>query len=196
MIELTLHAGWAGTLSLLGLVATGYGLIARTVSDHAQLQLCAGAVFGAIALCFIAIPLRVADGVNLDPRAVPVALAAAFLGLRGAAVTLFMAIGMRLAIGGAGTGAGVAVILFAAIAGFSWSQGTRPDERAARDYLRFGAMVGLGLWTIVLLPVLVAWRALSAAVPMVLLCMIFVPLTAFLMDRARTPQGMRRRLEA
>lgn len=184
MIELALLAGWIGTLSLLGLVAAGYGLIARTVSDRACLQLCAGAIFGAFALAFMAMPLRISEGVNIDPRAVPVALAAACLGLRGGAAALFVAIGMRLWIGGTGTGAGIALILFSAIAGFAWNQGTWSDARSARDYLSLGTLVSLGLWTIVLLPTPAAVGVLSNSLPLVLPCMLFVPLTAFLLDRA------------
>ncbi|MGR3494852.1 LytS/YhcK type 5TM receptor domain-containing protein [Citreimonas sp.] len=195
MIELTLLAGWAGTLSLLGLVAAGYGMLARTVWDPAQLQLLAGALFGALALALMAMPLRVAEGVNLDPRNVPVALAAAFLGLRGGAVALLMAIGMRLSVGGAGTGAGIAALLFSAIAGFCWTQGTRPAERTARDYAWLGVLVGMALWPAVLLPVPAAAAVLARAVPLVLVCLIFTMAIAMLLDRAALASDPRRHAE-
>lgn len=153
-------------------------------------------MFGAFALAFMAMPLRISEGVNIDPRAVPVALTAACLGLRGGAVTLLMAIGMRLWIGGTGTGAGIALILFSAIAGFAWNQGTWSDARSARDYLSLGTQVGLGLWTIVLLPTPAAVGVLSNSLPLVLPCMFFVPLTAFLLDRTLAlPVGSRGRSE-
>ncbi|SDY19855.1 LytS/YhcK type 5TM receptor domain-containing protein [Citreimonas salinaria] len=192
MIEYPFLAGWAGLLAPLFVVAAGYGRYARAPGERRLLQLGAGCAFGAVAVLLMAMPLRIADGVIVDMRAVPVALAAAFLGLRGGAVALFMAIAMRLWIGGIGTGAGIAALLFGAIAGFAWSQETRPAERSARDYLQLAAMVSLGLWTIVLLPTQAAIGVLTAALPLVLLNMLVLPPAAFLLDGARMPPVPRR----
>lgn len=185
MLAFDVIADFVGSLAVLTVLASGYGLIRRKVRDETLANCVTGALFGSVAILQMQMPVTVSDGVIIDMRNVPLALAAAFLGLPGAASALALAIGSRLAIGGTGTEAGITAMLYATVAGFAWHLLTcRNSARGLREYALLAAFTASSLCTVLLLPFGAAVAVLSdTAVLLLALYAIFVPLIAFMLDR-------------
>ena len=84
----------------LALIAVFYGWIARHSATPLRQQVTLGLTFGIGAAYMMADPIIAAPGVVVDLRAVPVALAAAYLGPVGGLIAMAIAGLARTAIGG------------------------------------------------------------------------------------------------
>ncbi|WP_116598969.1 LytS/YhcK type 5TM receptor domain-containing protein [Primorskyibacter marinus] len=99
---------FAGPIGLLCVLIVGVGEIRRWLSSPQQAQYVLGAIFGLVAVIEMEMPISPFEGVIIDLRIVPVILAGAFLGWRGLAVCLVMAIATRVYTGGVGASSGIA----------------------------------------------------------------------------------------
>jgi PAS domain S-box-containing protein len=114
--------------------------------DHRPVvrRLAIGLIFGVAGFLSMAEPLEITPGVIVDARSVVVALSAGFSGIIGVAATTIIVITVRLWIGGAGTVAGVAVIIVTAVGGtLYWYFVTRHRQMTFRDLVALGFIAAL-----------------------------------------------------
>ncbi|MGR3500838.1 LytS/YhcK type 5TM receptor domain-containing protein [Pseudaestuariivita sp.] len=176
-----------GALAVVAMLAASYGGIRRVLRSEAQARVCLGVLFGLCAAVQMSMPLSPYEGVIVDMRNVPVALAGAFLGVRGLLLCVGIAIAARLSIGGMGASAGVIAILIAGLVGFLWAEATRHVGR--RGVLRIATLAGcvnLHLLAGLMLPTAPAIWFFTVAAPLVIvLNLISVTVVGLLLDRER-----------
>ena len=162
----------SGTVAVMCLLAVAYGTVARLARPR-LFPWAMGVLFGAAAVLALRDPILLEAGVQADLRSIPIVLAGAYLGWRGALAAAGLAIATRLGIGGLGTASGCAAIVVNALAGLTWGALVRRPRRAgARCGLR--AMTGLAalsathVLTAMLLPADVAGRLATTVWPVLL----------------------------
>lgn len=128
------------TLGYLALIAIGFGAVERTGWPPLVRRLVQGCIFGGGAVLAMFEPAQLAEGVQIDGRALIVGFGAAFGGWPAALVAGVMAVAMRLLIGGAGIGPGLVGIVVAAGLGLLWRYWLKPNGS-----LGVGSLLGLGL---------------------------------------------------
>ena len=134
-----LSKGWFCMLDMVGnlsrfvepvgltiLLVYFYGYYSRTTPTAVRTSMVMGAVFGIAAVISMASPLELADGIIIALRNLFIGISAAFFGWRAAAITLGIAMTIRLGIGGDGTAAGVVAMAIAAGMGLIWTSFIRP----------------------------------------------------------------------
>lgn len=141
-VDATVLLDFVSSLAVLGLLVVSFSALAPGLKSGWYAPPLLGVFFGLVVGLQMSMPLSPTDGVIIDMRNVPIALAGAFLGLRGLLVCLAIAIGMRLGIGGLGTAAGVIGMLIAGAVGCIWSV-TR-DRLPSGDGARL-LLLGLGV---------------------------------------------------
>ena len=82
LFTLEMLKSFLGTISLMALLAVGYGVVVRAFRRPAMVQVTLGALFGGAAVLAMLDPAHLSDGVIVDLRSVPVTLAGAFLVLQ------------------------------------------------------------------------------------------------------------------
>ncbi|WP_210529422.1 GGDEF domain-containing protein [Rubellimicrobium arenae] len=186
----------SGTMALLALLAVVYGVTLRRFGPARGARVALGVVFGAAAILAMGDRIPVTEGVFVDLRNLPVALAGAFLGLPGASVALAMAVAGRLGIGGSGAMAGIASSFIAAAAGLAWDRRTRSPARRGTPTL-----LGLALATSAhplgafLLPLPVAMRTVAAMIPILLpIHILGILMIGCLIERERASHARERAL--
>ena len=155
------------SLAMLSLLAWSYGYIRRTMEGEAASQAVLGVFFGAIAFLQMSAPMEVLPGLIFDMRAVPVALAGAYLGWRGLVPCAAIAIATRASVGGVGMEAGILGIVIVAFAGLGWGE-TMRSRRAGGSLLSLlclGALVQVDAIAVALLPPDMAWMVLTSILP-------------------------------
>ena len=151
---------------LMALLTLAFGMVERSVERVHLRSAIHGLTFGAGAVLAMLEPVRLADGVIFDARAIVVGLAAGFGGWPAALVAATIAGGTRLHLGGLGAPAGTAGIAIAALMGLLWSLRCRPEGRADVACLAWlGGAVALNTASVVLLPPALIWPVLTTAVP-------------------------------
>ncbi|MBP1806585.1 diguanylate cyclase [Rubellimicrobium aerolatum] len=185
-----------GSIAFMCLLAVGYGVVVRQDLPGAWARTLLGAMFGLAAMVSMLDPSPVAPGVFVDLRNLPIALAGAFLGLRGAAVAMAMAVVLRLGIGGSGMWAGAAGILIAGGIGLAWNRGTRGrGRRSARAVLVLALLTSSHVLSSLLLPWPTALRVIGATLPVLLpLHVLGVLAAGVLIERERAAHARERRL--
>ncbi|GHA27689.1 GGDEF domain-containing protein [Devosia pacifica] len=144
---------YLNSFGLAALLAVAFGLSLRMRLNLHAMNIAVGALFGAAAALAMQNPIPIATGVFVDPRNLFVGLSAAFLGPLGAAASLAIAAPSRIALGGAGVGAGLLAMSIAACAGLLWGYATRERDCAhPRCLLLLGAGVSSSLVATMLLP--------------------------------------------
>ncbi|MEL7164668.1 MAG: LytS/YhcK type 5TM receptor domain-containing protein [Pseudomonadota bacterium] len=182
---------------LLGL-AHIFGTLSRHTLNLAAKQTLLGLCFGLVSFLQLQNPFEAMPGVIIDLRNVPVLLAGAFLGWRGASITILIAACTRYSIGGAGMVSGIVAIGLAGGFGIAWSCFVR---RAA--FLRWhhiAALTGLCISTMgaaVLLDAQIArWFYLNAAPLLVAAYCVSVPVGAIALGAQRNQVSIEARLRA
>ena len=184
MVGLTEIAQFLGSFALLLSLALAYGSIQRRLPGRATGEVVLGALFGVVAIVQMNMPVSPMEGFIIDMRAVPVALAGAYLGLRGLTVCIVIAAGYRLGLGGVGAPAGVMGMVIAGGAGMIWSALTVNSLRTLRTILGLGLAMSAHLFGALLLPIdLAIWFVTTAAPVMVLLNLVFVPPISMALER-------------
>ncbi|APX12769.1 LytS/YhcK type 5TM receptor domain-containing protein [Tateyamaria omphalii] len=119
-VDATVLLDFVSSLAVLGLLVLSFSALAPALRSGWYVAPVLGVFFGLVVGLQMSMPLSPTDGVIVDMRQVPIVLAGAFLGLRGLAVCLCIAIAMRVSIGGVGMPAGVIGMLLAGGAGYAW----------------------------------------------------------------------------
>jgi PAS domain S-box-containing protein len=117
------------------------------------LPLIVGAMFGGAAIFGMLHPIKIVEGVIIDARVVLVALAGTFGGPLSGLIAALSVAGYRIYLGGAGTTAGVLVIIAAGMIGsfFSWEK--IKNKKAYYRFWVLGVILAIvGLSTALLLP--------------------------------------------
>lgn len=188
-------------VALMALLAVAYGTMIRVrgFEKTPVAQAVVGALFGAAAVLAMYDPLRVAEGVIVDLRNVPMVLAGAFLGGPGAATALLVAAAARIGIGGAGMAAGLAGIVVSGMAGLAWDSLVQPHQSQGRRSISLlAAMSLLQFPTWFLLPWDLAWHSVVTLWPILVpVHLAGVLTTGALLERERTiAEGEKRLAQA
>ncbi|MFX0545833.1 LytS/YhcK type 5TM receptor domain-containing protein [Roseovarius sp. S1116L3] len=183
-----------GSLALVAFLSSLYGMV-RIRMRPSRAQTLLGLAFGLVAMLQMSAPLEMLPGVILDMRNVPIALAGAFLGWRGALLCLGMAVVTRASIGGIGMASGIMGMIIACTAGYAWNRATLSlQPRRVTQLFGFGLIVSLHMTAAILLPweVCAAFFA-TAALPMALLNLLSVPIAAAFLEHERVRMLMEER---
>lgn len=189
---------FVSSLALVALLAMGYGFFRRHVHGNWATPVVLGLIFGLVTILQMHTPLQPVDGVIIDMRNVPIALAGAFLGWRGLAVCLCLAVATRYGIGGVGWVSGVAGMALAGGAGLLWDRMTRHHQTRGIGLLVILAVaMSSHLAAVFLLPADVArWFLTVAALPILGLNLVSLPLVGILLERERQNMQRERRWQA
>lgn len=194
--DLSVLADFVGSLAVICVLAAGFGAIRRKVAGPNAAPTLLGLMFGLVAVIQMNAPLSPADGVIVDMRNVPVALAGAFLGARGLICCLLIAASWRIGLGGIGMMSGLASMLLAGLAGHLWYLRTvRLQRRGLREFLILAVAMNAHLAAVVMLPADIAhWFLTVAALPVIVLNLVSIPIASALLERemrllSRDPAG-------
>ncbi len=131
-------------------------LLCKPALSHFSLQVmpvALGFLMGGVAILQMSSPILIAPGIIVDLRNLPIALAAAFLGVRGLVPALLMATVTRIWLGGAGMQAGVLALFFAGAGGLLWAHLSRAAERRGFAWLSLlGVLASAHLFAAMLIP--------------------------------------------
>lgn len=187
IMDIDLFIDFASALSLVALLAWGYGTIRRRVAGRIFAPIILGALFGFVAFLQMHAPIEPFDGLIIDLRAVPIALAGAYLGFTGMAVCVTIAALSRYDIGGVGMTAGIVGIFAAGFGSMLWDRMTAHRTPRNVGYLVLLALtVSVSLFSGVVLPdPLGAWFLTNAAPVLLVTYLIAIPLVAALLERER-----------
>lgn len=204
VLSLEAIRAFSSTIAVMCLLAVAYGTVARASQRPWLFPWVMGVLFGTVAVLALLNPIQIGSGVQADLRGIPIALAGAYLGWRGAATAAGLAIATRLQIGGLGMVAGCVGILVNALAGLGWAwlmqrpHMGRPRPRGLRAMMGLGALSSTYLLTSLMLPSDLAWRFVTTIWPVVLpLHMLGVLVVGSMLERERKLlNGERRLVEA
>lgn len=185
-------------LALIAILSWSYGLIRLRLAGDRMAPVVLGLAFGLVALLQMHAPLSPIPGVIVDLRAVPVALAGAYLGWRGLVACLAVALAARWQIGGIGLLPDLVGIVHAAAAGHLWDRSTRRNlPRGLGHIMALALIVSLGALSGMFLPQpLAAWVLTSAAPMLIFLTLVALPALAAILERERHAQAMESRSRA
>lgn len=175
----------AATLALTALLAESYGVVRRRLVGRALAPVVLGVLFGLMALVEMFNPLEPFDGLIIDLRNIPIALAGAFLGWRGLLPCLAIAMATRLGLGGAGMESGLLGMVIAGLAGIIWAHRLKThDVRNFGGLVLLGLMMSSHLFAGLILPhEMAVWFFTTAAAPILAINLIAIPLIGFLLER-------------
>lgn len=188
----------AAALAVTALLAESYGAVRRKMAGTNYAPFILGVLFGLMALAQMFNPVEPYDGVIIDMRNVPVALAGAFLGWRGLLPCLAIAIATRYGLGGVGVYAGIVGMIIAGLAGMIWARKTAHVERRSVGMLVIlaGAMSTHVVSGVLVPAEMAAWFFSVAAGPVVLVNFLAVPLIGMLLERENRRIQQENRLSA
>lgn len=186
------------SLALVALLAIAYSAFLRRFQGPNLAPIFLGFLFGIVTIIQMHTPLSPMEGLIVDMRNVPIALAGAFLGLRGLAACLIIAMGTRYGIGGVGWISGLLGMVIAGCAGFAWNHLTRHREtRGPALLFGLGAAMCSHLIAVAVLPADIAvWFRTVAAPVVVVLNLLSVPLVGALFERERQLMISETRMQA
>lgn len=172
-------------IAVSALLGEAYGSVRRHFSGKAMAPFALGALFGLIAIVQMYRPIEPFDGLLIDLRNIPIALAGAFLGWRGLLPCLVMAAGARLGMGGLGAGAGVLGMVLAGGAGVLWERRmAHIDERNLAMLLMLAVAMSAHLLAGLVLPQeMSVWFFTTAALPLFMLNLVAIPLIGSVLER-------------
>ncbi|MGQ3675489.1 GGDEF domain-containing protein [Xanthobacter sp. TB0139] len=144
---------FAHSVGIMALVAMIYGGLIRWRMPRAAIDVMGGLCFGTGAILSILSPIQIAPGVVADMRSLFIGFGAAYSGPIGAAVTVLMASGARLSLGGVGQLSGVVTIILTGGVGLVWwSLFQGRVNRPVMAHLLLGGLMSAGLIGTCLLP--------------------------------------------
>lgn len=186
-MDTDLMIDFASSLALLALLSWSYGILRRRLGGAKLAPVVLGGLFGFVALLQMHAPIEPAEGLIIDLRAVPVALAGAFLGRAGLVACMTVALGARYGIGGIGMIAGMTGIALAGAAGLIWHRMTAHlGRRRFRDLLGLAVCVSASLTGAVSLPAPHgAWFFSQAAPALAAAYLVAIPAIGALLERER-----------
>lgn len=165
-------------IDLITLVLNTVGLTALAVFviwpqiERLGANVCAvmmGVFLGLIALMQLLTPVELAPGIIIDLRNLPVGLAAAFFGLRGAIPAFLIAAAFRIWIGGDGAVAGVAGLALSVAGGLTWAWASRGAVVRGPVWLMLlGPFISINMLAVALLPPQFQMLFLQTCAPIIL----------------------------
>lgn len=172
-------------VAITALLADVYGMVRRRYIGSALAPYLLGVMFGLIALVQMFNPLEPFEGLIIDMRNIPVALAGAFLGVRGLLPCLAIAMLTRISLGGMGVESGLLGMTIAGVAGLIWSwKLVNLDARSFTGFILLAFVMSSHLAAAAILPRDIAiWFYTTAALPLFALNLIAVPMLAALLER-------------
>ncbi len=172
-------------LAVTALLAESYGAVRRRIAGNSVAPVVLGVMFGAMSALQMHTPIEPFDGLIIDLRNIPVALAGAFLGWRGLVPCLLIAMAVRFEIGGVGMVSGLWAMVIAGLAGMIWCRklASLPKRNFAMLLLLALAMSTHLLGALALPRDLAVWFYTSAAGPILIMNLITVPLIGALLER-------------
>jgi len=175
----------AAALAVTALLAQSYGVLQRRFVGAAWAPAVLGVLFGVMAVAQMRNPVEPYDGLFIDLRNIPIALAGAFLGWRGLLPCLLIVAAVRIDLGGIGTAAGVWSMVIAGLAGMIWARKMAHVERRTLGMLVMLALaMSLHLLGALALPREMALVFFTeAAGPILLINLMAVPLIGQLLER-------------
>lgn len=173
------------TVAITALLADSYGFVRRRSIGSVLAPYLMGVIFGLMALVQMFNPLEPFEGVIVDLSNIPIALAGAFLGVRGLLPCLAIAMFTRISLGGVGVESAMLGMTLAGGAGLVWSWKLfNLDARGFKGFVLLGFVMSIHLLGAAILPSDIAiWFYTSAALPMLGLNVIAVPLLAAMLER-------------
>ena len=183
-------SAWLDMVAALGLIialSAAYARLRRFIKFPKLGQLALGVCFGLVAALEMNHPIEPFDGLIIDLRTVPIALAGAFLSWPAAVVATLIGLAARAYIGGVGMWAGMLGMILAVEAGRLWAYLYRNQRtRGFSSGIVLAAMMSVHLLAGLILPFDIAMWFFSAAAPILLLCnMVTVPLLAAILEAER-----------
>lgn len=175
----------AAALAVTAILAESYGFVRRKMAGTNLAPVVLGILFGLMALVQMFNPVAPFDGVILDMRNVPVALAGAFLGWRGLLPCLAIALATRYGIGGMGTLSGILGMSIAGMAGMIWARKmAHIEQRNLGMLLMLAVAMSSHLAAAFVFPRdVVIWFFTNAAIPIMMVNLVAVPLIGSLLER-------------
>ncbi|WP_224816916.1 LytS/YhcK type 5TM receptor domain-containing protein [Hasllibacter sp. MH4015] len=176
---------FVAALAVMALLAESYGFVRRRFVGALLAPSVLGILFGILAVVQMHNPIEPFEGLIIDMRAVPVALAGAFLGWRGVLPCVAIALLGRWELGGVGMLAGWISIVIAALAGIIWARKTAHlGDRGFPILLGLALAMSSHLLGALALPSdLAAWFLMNAGLPILAANLVAVPTLAALMER-------------
>ncbi|MEX3017016.1 LytS/YhcK type 5TM receptor domain-containing protein [Gymnodinialimonas hymeniacidonis] len=175
----------AAALAVTALIAESYGAVRRRVTGNYTAPIVLGVLFGAMSALQMHTPIEPFDGLIIDLRNIPVALAGAFLGWRGLIPCLLITMAVRIEIGGVGMVSGLWAMVITGLAGMIWCRKLAglPKRNFGMLLLLALAMSAHLLGAVALPRDLAVWFYTSAAGPILVMNLIAVPLIGALLER-------------
>jgi len=153
-------------ISLLALLAIGFGVVERQTWPRHIRSTVQGAFFGVGAVVAIMSPAHLGNGVMVDARGIIIGFAAAFGGWPAAIVAIAIGTGYRVWLGGMGAMPGATGIVMAGLLGLSWRYFLRPKTRVkARHLVVLGLVVSCYVLTGIGMGYASLWALLSMIGP-------------------------------
>ncbi|MDD9716901.1 LytS/YhcK type 5TM receptor domain-containing protein [Dinoroseobacter sp. PD6] len=177
----------AASLGLIFVLGFAYSRVKRMMRHPRGSEAFLGAIFGLSAITQMLRPFEPMEGLLIDLRNIPIALAGAFLGWRGAAACLAVTVATRLYVGGVGMWAGALGMVLALAAGIYWARKTKGAERRGiLALLSLALLMSAHLVAALILPEAARTLFLAdAALPIFLVNMIAMPIAASILERER-----------
>ncbi len=184
-MSISIFLDMAAALAVTALLAESYGIVRRRFVRNGIAPIVLGTLFGIMSLVQMHNPVEPYEGLIIDLRNIPVALAGAFLGWRGLVPCLAIALLARLGLGGVGAASGMWGMVIAGLAGMIWAR-----KMSAFPTRNFGALLLLALAmsshmlaALILPRDLAVWFYTSAAGPILAMNLFAVPLIGALLER-------------
>jgi two-component system cell cycle sensor histidine kinase/response regulator CckA len=188
-------------LALLLALGVLYSLLVRRPwRDSLQGKILIGLLFGGMCFTVMLNPMTLLPGVIFDTRSVVLSLAGLFGGPLVAGIAVAIGGGLRIWLGGAGTLAGVAGIIWVGAVGLVYHRMIRGDTGALTPFkiYLFGLVVQAGhVATIILLPGDIIWIAFKKmALPMMLVLPVGITILGILLSDVRSRLDAEMKLKA
>ncbi|MEM9577878.1 MAG: LytS/YhcK type 5TM receptor domain-containing protein [Pseudomonadota bacterium] len=197
-MQLTDIVDMVASLGLIMVLGYAYAQLHHRLRFPKASQIVLGALFGLAAALQMVRPFEPMDGLIIDFRNIPIAMAGAFLGIRGALTCLAIAVAMRLNLGGVGMWGGVLGMVLALAGGAFWAGCMRFTPKRG-----LGAMVFLALATsshlggaLVMPEAARDWFIEKAALPLLMVNIFAVPIVGSILEAERFRHRDKRRLHA
>ena len=174
-------------LALLAILCLSHELVRRRLPGRNLAAVAMGLSFGLVAAVQMTASMVPVAGLIVDLRAVPLALAGAYLGWRGLLACLAVALAIRWQIGGIGLGPDALGMGIAGGAGLIWARLSRHHRpRGMRALVGLAFLMSASVLTGALMPAPFAiWMLTSAAPMLVLFNLVAVPLLAAILEARR-----------
>lgn len=189
---------YSASLSLVGILAIGFGTVRRKLGTRSSADIWLGAMFGLVSMLQMNLPIEPMPGLIIDLRNIPLALCGAFLGWRASLIALLIAVGTRLSIGGVGVWSGMVAMTISVCAGHLWARLTRnAPKRHGVHFVLLALMMSTHLAAAMVLPHnVMVWFLSNAGLPLFGLNLLSISVVAMLIEAEMIRLSTMSRLKA